>query len=299
MAPAPQWLLLASCLAKVCAGFGLLRPWLASSGLNQWPMLQAHDAGTGYLQPDGIITDVVYRFTKTQSGNVTSQLNCGIRAFDWRPSLTGDTLGFAHGPVFVNHSMESAAAEVVAWADAHASEAEDALVLLIVADCNGQACWDAASAAFGAVGLPVLSGDAGCATASNLTLGAAMTAAALPGGGHALALMNCPAAPVQTYDDRCSCTGFYNISEVCAGTAGCKVFSCRPSPPASVACVHGRATRTKLTLLSASTGRIPRSCATASLSSPARSTPMRTSSATTAPPAATRALPLTASSAST
>lgn len=213
MGPTTRSLLcVAGCHAVI--GSSLLRPWLTDVGLNQWPMLQAHDAGTGYLTPDGVLEDIVYRFTKTQFGNVSSQLDCGVRAFDWRPSLTGGVLGFAHGPVFVNHSMESAAAEVVAWAGMHANEAEDALVLLIVADCNGQACWDAATAAFDAVGLPVLSGDAGCATASNLTLGAAMVAAALPSGGHALALMNCPSAPVQTYDDRCSCTGFFNITEV-------------------------------------------------------------------------------------
>lgn len=110
--------------------------------------------------------------------------------------------------------MQSAAEEVVTWANAHAADAEDSLVLLIVADCNGQPCWDAATEAFAAVGLPVLSGDAGCAQASNFTLGAAMAAAALPGGGHALALMSCPSAPVNTYDDRCSCTGFFNITEV-------------------------------------------------------------------------------------
>lgn len=191
----------------------LNRPWLADMGLNAWPMLQAHDAATGYLEADGLIENILYRFTKTQYGNASSQLDCGIRAFDWRPNLQNETLGFAHGAVFINHSMLAAAEEVVAWANAHASEAEDGLVLLIVADCNGQACWDAATAAFSNAGLPVLAGDSGCATASGFTLSAAMAAAALPGGGHALALMNCPSAPVQTYDDRCSCTGFFNITE--------------------------------------------------------------------------------------
>ena len=211
------WLLLLSPYTLLTVAFReipMIRPWLSDVGLNQWPMLQAHDAGTGYLRPDDVRQDIVFRFTKTQEGNMTSQLSCGIRAFDWRPSLQGESLGFAHGPVFVNHSMQSAAEEVIAWANAHSEEREDGLVILVVADCNGQACWNATSEVFMAVGLPFLSGGEGCAMASNLTLGAAMAAAALPGGGYALALMGCPSAPVQTYDDRCSCTGFFNITEV-------------------------------------------------------------------------------------
>lgn len=193
----------------------LRRPTLQDAPLNTFPFLQSHDAGTGYLRDADVLTDVVYRFTRTQAGNVTSQLDCGVRAFDWRPSLDAGSgaLGFAHGAVFVNHSMRDAAAEVVAWADAHAAELEDALVLLVVADCNGDACNAAAEAAFRAVSMPVLSGAAGCAAASDLTVGAAMAAAALAGGGHALALMNCPGAPVPTYDDRLSCTGFFNVTQ--------------------------------------------------------------------------------------
>jgi len=193
-----------------------------------------------FLRSSDAIDDVIYRFTRTQSGdNITSLLDCGVRAFDWRPSLSADnrTLGFAHGPIFINHSMTSAAAEVVAWANAHAADAEDALVLLIVADCNGPACTSATAAAFASVGLPLLSGPEGCATASDLTLSAAMAAGALHGGGHALAIADCPSAPTPTYDETLGCTGFINATEGAAFEALVNECVSAPSAAEFAACV--------------------------------------------------------------
>jgi hypothetical protein len=223
-------------LAPLASSVSLLRPSLADMPLSQFPMLQAHDTGTVYLTPTSALTEALYRFTRTQTGaSVTDLLDCGARAFDWRPSLTGGTLGFAHGPVFINHSMAAAAAEVVAWASAHAAEAEDALVLLVVADCNGDACNAASLAAFAAAGLPALTS---CAAASDLTLSAAMAAGALAGGGHALALVNCPSSPVDTYDDRLSCTGFFNVSQGEAFEAAVAACLSAPSAAELLACVQ-------------------------------------------------------------
>ncbi len=102
--------------------------------------------------------------------------------------------------------MQAAAADVVRWANENARDQEDSFVILNVADCDGQTCIDDALAAFKAVGLPTFTG-AGCDAASDWTIGAAMKASLLSGGGHAVAVVNCPQAPVNTYDDRCSCTG--------------------------------------------------------------------------------------------
>jgi hypothetical protein len=70
-------------------GAGLRRPWLANLPFNQFPMLQSHDAGTGYLNysTGDPVTDIINRFTKTQEEPITGQLDCGARAFDWRPYL--------------------------------------------------------------------------------------------------------------------------------------------------------------------------------------------------------------------
>ena len=82
----------------------LLRPHLADMPLSMWPILQTHDTGTVYLHADNPVDEIVYRFTRTQNANnVTALLDCGARAFDWRPELNGNTLGFFHGPIFVNH----------------------------------------------------------------------------------------------------------------------------------------------------------------------------------------------------
>ena len=230
-----------ACLIPLAsASVRLRRPWLADLPLNAFPMLQAHDAGTVYLATAADpLAEVALRFARTQSGgSVSALLDCGARAFDWRPALNASGfLGFAHGPVFIAHAMRAAAAEVAAWADAHAAEAEDALALLVVADCGGD-CAAAAAAAFAAEGVPVLQGADGCAAASDLTLGAAMAAAAMPGGGHALALLACPSAPVNTYDDRLSCTGFFNVSEGEAFEAEVSDCLAAPSLPELLACVE-------------------------------------------------------------
>jgi hypothetical protein len=233
-------LLFASAATCALGAPRLLRPSLADAPLNTLPFLFAHDTGTVYLTLSSALPDVGVRFAQTQTGgNVTALLDCGARAFDWRPSLSADgLLGFAHGPLFVNHSMAAAAREVAAWATAHAADAEDALVLLLVADCNGAGCDAAAAAAFAAAGIPLLSGAAGCAAATDLTLAAAMAASALAGGGHALAIANCPSAPLATYDDRLSCTGFTNITEGEAFEAAVSACVSAPSPSELLACLE-------------------------------------------------------------
>ena len=231
----------------------LLRPHLADLPLSMWPILQTHDTGTVYLSASNAVDEIIYRFTRTQSAaNVTGLLDCGARAFDWRPELQNGALGFFHGPVFINHSMQAAAQEVVDWANAHASEQEDALVLVMSADCGGD-CAAAAEAAFVAVGMPVLSGADGCAVASDFTLQAAMDAAKLAGGGHAVALINCPSSPTNTYDEDLSCTGFLglNASEAAATQArfGAAWRDCRAAAAAAAVderehalrgCLHAR-----------------------------------------------------------
>lgn len=153
-----------------------------------------------------------------QNGNITSQLECGARSIDWRPALAtvdnSTELVFHHGPITVPHSMQAAAAEVVAWTQRPgANQTEDELVMLSVWDCSGgTACDDAAVAAFEAVGLPVIHGAA-CDAAVNWTLAETMAAAALKGGGHAVALLNCPYWSLTTYNARIGCTGFKNYSQ--------------------------------------------------------------------------------------
>jgi hypothetical protein len=51
--------------------------------LNEWPMIMAHDAATTYLEING-----VNKWAKTQAdGGPKALLDCGTRAFDWRPQV--------------------------------------------------------------------------------------------------------------------------------------------------------------------------------------------------------------------
>jgi len=193
---------------------GLARTWLADLPINRFPMVQAHDCGTGYLDPTNVVEDIVYAWTKTQEGNVTSQVQCGARSFDWRPAMLNDTVVFHHGPITIPHSMKDAAAELVAWSQRPgANQTEDELVLLSVWDCVGDGCDGAAVDALEAAGIPVMGGAAKCAEATNWTLEQAMAASKLPGGGHIAALFNCPYWGLQTYNGRIGCTGFTNYSQ--------------------------------------------------------------------------------------
>jgi hypothetical protein len=51
-------------LLTISSASALVRPLLEDLPLNMFPMLQSHDAGTGYLNLSaaGFIEDIVYRF---------------------------------------------------------------------------------------------------------------------------------------------------------------------------------------------------------------------------------------------
>jgi hypothetical protein len=64
--------------------------------LNQWPMVMSHDAATGYLKMN-VLNAEVYKWTITQTANASGQLDCGTRAFDWRPAVNKGKLVMHHG----------------------------------------------------------------------------------------------------------------------------------------------------------------------------------------------------------
>ena len=58
----------------------------ATTVVNEWPMIMVHDAATSYLK--GGTLHQINDWAKTQvDGGAQGELNCGARAFDWRPSL--------------------------------------------------------------------------------------------------------------------------------------------------------------------------------------------------------------------
>ena len=109
----------------------------ATTTLNEWPMIMAHDAATTYF-PGGLLHPI-YNWGKTQAdGGAAGLLASGARALDWRPNLLGDgTVGMHHGPLNISHKMADSLDEMVAWAGHHGANDTAELVVLAISDCTG------------------------------------------------------------------------------------------------------------------------------------------------------------------
>jgi len=170
----------------------------ASTLLNQHPMIMAHDAATTYLG-----AGLVDRWAKTQpDGGFAGLLGCGVRAFDLRPAVASGVLVMHHGSITVDHPLASALDEVVSWANANATSAEE-LIVLSTGDFTGGGCEAAVEQAFAARNITYLSD---CASLQGLTLAAAAQRAVLPGGGLVLAVsMGCVSSH---YQPEIACSGY-------------------------------------------------------------------------------------------
>jgi hypothetical protein len=81
--------------------------------LTQYPTIMAHDAASGEIveERDHILSD----WTKTQSGGIVSQLNCGARSFDYRPLSKNGQIYAHHGGVTIYKLMEDTLKEIIHW----------------------------------------------------------------------------------------------------------------------------------------------------------------------------------------
>jgi len=96
-----------------------------STVLNEWPMIMAHDAATTYLK--GGLFHQINDWAKTQAdGGAKGMLDCGARAFDWRPEVQSDgTVKMHHGSVTIDHEMGASLDEMVQWAGSHGTDEAD------------------------------------------------------------------------------------------------------------------------------------------------------------------------------
>ncbi|KAF4662968.1 hypothetical protein FOZ61_002045 [Perkinsus olseni] len=147
--------------------------------LNEWPMLMSHDSGTGYIST----TDAFWEMTKSQEGNFTAQLNCGVRAFDLRPLCNAKGLYMHHGIISIDHSLKDALTEVVTWANSHPRE----FILLVNShyspktnDCKGKVWQTMATLNL----MPSIGSDGSCDRLKGLTISQAMKMSTLKAGGH-------------------------------------------------------------------------------------------------------------------
>jgi len=169
------------------------------TSINQWPMIMAHDAATTYLEDGGIINP----WAKTQqSGGTTGMLNCGARAFDWRPSLQTDgSLIMHHSSILVKHNMSGAVDEIVEWVGLNHNGARD-LVILGITDCDGgSACNTAVEKLLGTHNITIVT----VADLASMTAQDAVERGRLANGG---ALLACESCWQENYESYVTCSGF-------------------------------------------------------------------------------------------
>eukprot|EP00406_Dinophysis_acuminata_P069957 CAMPEP_0179269416 /NCGR_PEP_ID=MMETSP0797-20121207/30946_1 /TAXON_ID=47934 /ORGANISM="Dinophysis acuminata, Strain DAEP01" /LENGTH=446 /DNA_ID=CAMNT_0020977731 /DNA_START=88 /DNA_END=1428 /DNA_ORIENTATION=- len=154
--------------------------------LNQWPMIYAHDAGTGYFKDDvckGLASVTNNWAVNQQRGGFKAQLECGARAFDVRPYVSGGKLIFHHGDVHFNHDFSAAMRDITEWLKGEPDE----FVLLYINDCGGGGdCSKKSIDAVRAAGIQVLHHN----SLASMTLGSAKEKGRLSGGGSALAFVD-------------------------------------------------------------------------------------------------------------
>lgn len=73
MAPPRRWFAAVTACAVIVIAVScstaqgrLVRTWLADLPINRWPVVQAHDAATGYLHSSNFVEKIVYDWTRTQ-----------------------------------------------------------------------------------------------------------------------------------------------------------------------------------------------------------------------------------------
>jgi len=173
----------------------------ATTVLNQWPMVMVHDAATSYLE--GGLVHQINDWAKTQpDGGAQGELNCGARAFDWRPSVQSDgTVKMHHGGVTIDHPMADSLDEMVNWCAANGTDPSD-LVVLGITDCEGSECVDAVKQLLTARSITYISD---CSQLSGVTVSDIYNRTTLPGGGAILAIFDCWQ---ENYDPSVACSGF-------------------------------------------------------------------------------------------
>jgi len=181
--------------------------------LNRFGFVRSHDAATGYLKDDGYESTTINKWTRTQSENITTQLNCGVRVLDWRPIMVTGNVFMHHGDVNIPVRQTKLITEVVEWArTSHKLKGEDYEQLLLVNlwDCWNPGCTEQAVSEFVAAGVPTISTP----DASNLTVGDAMNLSKLSTGGHVLVLIGSIDVPGwETYSQWLECHGFIDLNE--------------------------------------------------------------------------------------
>jgi hypothetical protein len=164
----------------------------AETPLNQYPMIISHDAVSGEIVSDR--DHVLSDWTKTQSTGLTSQLDCGARAFDYRPQIKGDMIYGHHGGVTVYKPMEESVQEILKWTAANPID----LIILYISHPDGDNCYEQVSHLLSKYGVYQLSD---CSKINSLTYEGALK---LAGSNRLFAIFDCTE---ENFDENINCYG--------------------------------------------------------------------------------------------
>ena len=119
------------------------------------------------------------------SVGLTSQLDCGARAFDYRPFLDGDTVYAHHGGVKIKKPMDESLTEIVDWCG---ENTEDLVILYLTAFDGDSGCSDAALELVKAHSVYAITD---CSDLQTLTYETARELGRMSNGGSLIALFEC------------------------------------------------------------------------------------------------------------
>ena len=183
-------------LQLVMAGLSIAENLGSSKLLNSYPMIMAHDAASGEIDPDR--DHVLMDWTRTQSTGMVGQLDCGARSFDYRPYLEGDILFAHHGPVVVHKMMRSTVEEIKDWC----GQNPDELVVLYVTSCDGDdGCLDRSKELLADEDVYTVTD---CNDLNTLTYSQAQENGKLKEGGSLISVVGCT---TENYDSTLNCYG--------------------------------------------------------------------------------------------
>ena len=167
--------------------------------LNSFPFVTSHDAASGELDEsrDHVLAD----WTRTQTVGLIGQLDCGSRAYDYRPHLSSDgTLLAHHGPVVIHKPMNESLKEIVSWLSIPDNQEE--MIIMYITDCDGaDGCIDKTKDLLSSNDIYFVDN---CEDLNNLTYGDVKTLGRLKSGGSFLGIIGCTD---ENYDVSISCYG--------------------------------------------------------------------------------------------
>ena len=184
--------------------------------LNAFPFVTSHDAASGEI--DEARDHVVADWTRTQPVGLVGQLDCGSRAFDYRPYLSRDGVLLAHhGPVVIHKPMQESLKEISSWLSA--PENLEEMVIMYITDCDGIDAYECIEETMDLLNSNDVYYIDNCEDVDGLTYGDAKNLGRLKTGGSLLSVIGCVD---ENYDVSIACYG-YDPKYVCYDDESSKI----------------------------------------------------------------------------